>query len=65
MTKEEALRHMFNGKKVTHRWFSDYEWMTIEDGKIATEEGYKHNPQQFWSYRNDESWNDEYSLFEE
>jgi len=51
MNKQEAIEAMKAGKKVTHRYFSSDEWMTIKDGKIETEEGYLHNSIQFWSYR--------------
>jgi hypothetical protein len=64
MTKAEAMAAMREGKKVTHRWFSDNEWMSMQDGKVLTEEGYKHDQREFWRYRTDESWNDGYSLWE-
>ena len=32
MSKEEAIQAMKEGKKVTHRFFSSDEWMTIENG---------------------------------
>ena len=31
MSKEEAIQAMKEGKKVTHRFFSSDEWMTIEN----------------------------------
>ena len=34
MTKQEAIQAMREGKKVTHRWFSPNEWMTIKAGNV-------------------------------
>ena len=63
MTRTEAIAEMKKGNKVTHIFFSDNEWMTMEDEKIVTEEGYRHRPYEFWSYRQLESWEDGYSLY--
>ena len=54
---------MQNGKKVTHRYFSDDEWMTIEDGVIVLEDGVRCRQADFWSLRTSEAWNDGYELF--
>ena len=56
MTKEEAIYQMKSGVKVTHRYFSDNEWVTMENGYILTEEGYKFPPDEFWRWRNDIDW---------
>ena len=63
MTRTEAIAEMRKGNKVTHIFFSDNEWMTMESGEIITEEGYKHFPYEFWSYRQLKSWDDGYSLY--
>ena len=39
MTKEEAIKAMQDGKKVTHRYFSSNEWMSMHDGLIVLEDG--------------------------
>jgi hypothetical protein len=54
---------MREGKKITHRHFSPEEWMTIEDGKILLEDGVKCSQAEFWKWRTDASWNDDYSLY--
>jgi hypothetical protein len=51
MTKQEAIELMKQGVKVTHPTFTSDEWMTMKDGKILTEDGYTHDPYEFWSYR--------------
>lgn len=65
MNKQEAIQAMIDGKKVTHNHFSTNEWMTIKYGKIVLEDGVICPPAEFWEWRQDESWNDGYSLFEE
>jgi hypothetical protein len=64
MTKAEALAAMREGKKVTHRWFSRDEWMTMESGQIVLEDGVRCSQSFFWMNRTDASWNDGYSIFE-
>lgn len=65
MTKQEAIQAMREGKKVTHRWFSHNEWMTIKAGNVLLlEDGCTCFIDEFFSYRTDPSWEDGYSLFE-
>ena len=63
MTKQEAIAHMKEGKKITHRYFSDDEWMTMEGNMVILEDGVKCTSEMFWSDRNDNSWSDGYALF--
>ena len=49
MNKSEAIEQMKEGRKITHHLFSKNEWMSIENGRIVTEDGYKHNPFTYWS----------------
>ena len=66
MTKEEAIQEMKQGKKVSHRYFDDNEWMTIdEDGMYLLEDGARCTPLEFWLYRPGDYWKDGYFLFEE
>ena len=50
-SKEQAIKYMKEGKRVTHYHFSDHEWITMEGGKIITEEGYRLDSHEFWHYR--------------
>jgi hypothetical protein len=61
MTKQEAIELMRVGVKITHDNFGDEEWMTHEGHYIKTEEGYLHDPHEFWSYRKDPCWEYGYS----
>lgn len=63
MNKQEAIEAMEAGNKVTHRYFSRDEWMTMENGKILLEDGVLCIPTKFWQYRTDKSWEDGYSIF--
>lgn len=63
MNKAEAIEAMKAGKKITHEYFSGDEWMTMENGKILTEEGYRHSANEFWFFRTAEGWQQGYSLY--
>ena len=63
MTKEDAIQAMKEGKKVTHTYFDENEWMTIRDNKIISEDGYIYDMVEFWSYRTDEAFDDGYFIF--
>ena len=64
MTKQEAIQAMRKGKKVTHRYFSPNEWMTIESGNIITlEDDCSCFIDEFFRYRSGSSWDDGYELF--
>lgn len=63
MTRREAIQAMKKGFKVTHDYFSSNEYITMIDDKIVTEEGYKFNTTEFWSYRTDEHWDTDWSYY--
>jgi hypothetical protein len=63
MTKEEAIKAMSEGKKVTHRHFSSNEWMIMNGNQILLEDGIQCSQYEFWRWRTDESWNDGYEIF--
>jgi len=64
MSKDEAIKEMQKGNKVTHEHFSSNEWMTIRSKKIVFEDGVKCYPETFFAFRTDSSWDNGYSLFE-
>ncbi|QNR52340.1 hypothetical protein Ace_0016 [Escherichia coli phage vB_EcoS_Ace] len=43
MTRNEAVKAMLEGKKVTHRYFSMHEYLFMKYEVITTEDGYKFN----------------------
>jgi hypothetical protein len=40
MNRLEALEALGSGKKITHKYFSDYEYLEYKDGRLLTEDGY-------------------------
>ena len=70
MTKEEAIQAMLDGKKVTHRFFMDDEYMFLCD-KINNvyqfEDGVEIDAQKFWGMKmeNIEDWEEDWEIFEE
>jgi hypothetical protein len=63
MTKTDAILAMEQGKKVTHKYFSPEEWMTMKDGMIILEDGVQCTPQEFWGWRIGIDWENGYSLY--
>ncbi len=67
MTKQEAIAAMQQGKKVTHDYFSDYEYIYIKQHEfhvsIISEDGVNHGWQGFWELRNSIQWQDGWSLY--
>lgn len=63
MTKEEAIKEMKNGKKITHKWFSNNEWMTIDKGQILLQDGVICDYYEFWNGRFQIGWKDGYEFF--
>ena len=65
MTKDQALRELHNGNKITHRHFSDDEWMMLIGNRClyAFEDGCLCEPKEFWKWRTDDSWEDGWKLY--
>ena len=53
------------GKKLTHKWFLDDEWVkTDQRGMIYIfEDGVECTSQEFWHWRTDESWETDWEIF--
>jgi hypothetical protein len=51
LNKTEAIEAMKNGKKVTHRYFGDEEWMTLKEGKLMFEDGVEWTVEKFFKDR--------------
>ena len=64
MTKKEAIQAMRKGHKVTHRYFTSEEYITMDSqDNIVTEEGYKTPEANFWTDRISESWEEGWELW--
>ena len=67
MNKQEAILAMGEGKKITYKYFSPNECMSMKDGMMVLEDGVipgiTCTPEEFWKYRTDSRWDDGYELF--
>jgi len=65
MTKEEAIKAMQNGKKVTHRYFTSTEWVKSNQSGTTyiLEDGVECSPQEFWMWRKGIEWETDWELF--
>ena len=67
MNKQEAILAMGEGKKITYKYFSPNECMSMKDGMMVLEDGVipgvTCTPEEFWKYRTDAKWDDGYELF--
>lgn len=65
MTKQEAIEQMQKGKKVTHRFFTNDEWIESNlHGTMLFLSGISHcSANEFWRDRTDESWNSDWEIF--
>ena len=67
MTKLEAKEAINNGKKVTHRHFDKHEFIMLAkdgSGMYETEEGYLINPSIFWIDRRNQTFDNDWEIFE-
>ena len=71
MTATEALLAMYEGKKLTHRFFTDDEYIYMKNHDIYTEDGYNMGTvfEDFWQSRGgplgDDSWSTDWLLYED
>jgi hypothetical protein len=66
MTKQMAIEALKQGAKIQHRYFSDNEWVTInEDGKYIFEDGVICSPTLFWYDRDSIYWETDWNIFNE
>ena len=61
MSREDAIKLMKEGKKLTHSYFSFDEWITmkksfIEGWMIHLEDGVICTPEEFWKHRTEKEW---------
>ena len=66
MNREEAIRAFKQGKKMTHRMFSDGEFVFLNaDGMYEFEDGHKMSHFDFWQMRNSATFQNDWSEVEE
>jgi|JFJP01.1.fsa_nt_gi hypothetical protein len=64
MLKSEAIQEMQNGRRITHEYFDNNEFMTMKDGQICLEDGVKCSPEEYWKWRTTEDWETGYSFYD-
>lgn len=66
MTKDEALAALEDGEKITHEFFTSNEFIqkgTVHD--LMFEDGCECSFAEFWHYRSESWWDDNWSIFKE
>jgi hypothetical protein len=64
MTKQEAISEMLKGNKVTHRHFSDDEWVTaLSPSVYLFEDGVKVDAGLFWEDRSSSAFESDWEIF--
>ena len=63
MTKEEAQEAAQKGKKITHRFFSIEEYVTMKDDKFLDENNYVLDWDDFWAIRNSKRWETDWEIY--
>lgn len=64
LTKQEAIAKMLAGEKVSHRYFTDYEYIFMKpnDFNIYSEDGVNHGDT-FWSDRIGNEWETDWQIY--
>lgn len=65
MTKKEAIEAMERGEKVTHEQFNPEEWISMEEGRLVSDDGLHYDSHCFWYTRRGEDWDDGWSIWED
>lgn len=67
MTKLEAISRMKAGQKLTHRHFTNREWVKSDQSGTVfiLEDGVQCSPFEFWRWRTDESWESDWEIFKD
>jgi hypothetical protein len=63
MTRDEIIQELIAGKKVTHDYFTDDEWLMMDGNMYLLEDGVKLSPEEFWKYRQSDSYDNGWSIF--
>lgn len=63
LSKQEAIKAMQEGKKVTHRYFTPEEYVYMKDGEMFFEDGVSCSSMEFWSLKTDTAWETDWVIF--
>jgi hypothetical protein len=66
MTRNEAKQALKEGKKLTHKYFTSDEWIIgLNDGNYMLEDGVKCTPAEFWKWRTDSAFDNDWEIYNE
>lgn len=65
MKKAQAIHALHEGKKLTHMYFTEDEWVTDSGGGYEFEDGCKCTFNEFWQDRSDSGWDNDWSIWDE
>ena len=65
MSKEEAIKMMGKGKRMTHSYFSKDEWVTYWQGSALFEDSVRMPINQFLADRQQKGWNEGWFEFKD
>lgn len=63
-TKQEAHALMKEGVKMQHRYFSDKEWITYDNGEVLFDDVSRCSIRDFWSLRETAEWSIGWDLYD-
>jgi len=63
VTKEEAKQALLDGERVTHRLFTDDEWVKQNGHWCVYEDGVTTSANGFWLNKDDSWWGNDWSIF--
>lgn len=62
LTKQEAIKALEDGHKLSHRFFQPHEYIYLKDNKIFMEDDYSIDIETFWQDRNSLMWNKDWYI---
>lgn len=64
MNKEDAIKALRSGKKISHKYFSSDEYIEQKEGFYYDEKGYQIDIESFWYYRRNDGFEDGFEIYE-
>lgn len=65
LTRDEAKEALSNGRKLTHSYFTDVEWVILMGDLILFEDGQTQSYEEFWEFKKDKTWDSGWNIVDE
>ena len=65
LTRDEAVEALLRGKKLTHNYFADGEWVMMMGEFMLFEDSQTQSVDSFWNIKKGDSWNTGWSIIDE